>query len=171
MQDYRAAKIIGTSPRKVTYLQLLGVPVGAASLSIVYPALRDRYGFTGEGALTSPISQKWAAFAELLAKGFDQLPTGALTALVVALVLGVALTLAEPKLKWAPSPTAIGLGMLIPGYAVLPMVAGGLVQAIWARANPKTESVYSTPIASGFIAGEALLVLGFAILAVFGIRF
>jgi uncharacterized oligopeptide transporter (OPT) family protein len=171
MQDYRAAKIIGTSPRKITYLQLIGVPVGAAALSIVYPALRDRYGFTGDGALTSPISQKWAAFAELLSKGFDQLPTGALTALVVALVLGIALTLAEPKVKWAPSPTAIGLGMLIPGYAVLPMVAGGLVQAIWARANPKTETTYSTAIASGFIAGEALLVLGFAILAVFGVRF
>ena len=38
-----------------------------------YPALRAKYGF-GEGGLTSPISVKWAGFAELLSKGFAFLP-------------------------------------------------------------------------------------------------
>jgi uncharacterized oligopeptide transporter (OPT) family protein len=169
MQDYRAGKIIGSNWRSLTILQLVGVPIGAAALAIVYPALRDRYGF-GAGGLTSPISVKWAGFAELLAAGLHQLPPGCLAALILALGIGVLLTVLEPRSRWVPSPTAIGLGMLIPGFAVLPMVLGGVTQALWARAHARSESVYGMPLASGFIAGEALVVLAFAILAVFGVR-
>jgi len=171
MQCYRAGKIIGSNNRHLTFLQLLGVPVGAAAVAVVYPALRAKYGF-GEGGLTSPISVKWAGFAELLSKGFAFLPPGSMTALGVALVLGAVVTVLEPRwYRFLPSPTAVGLGMLIPGYAVVPMVAGGIAQAIWARASPDTEATYNMPLASGFIAGEALVVLVFSVLAVFGIRF
>ena len=45
------------------------------------------------------------------------------------------------------------------------MVAGGLFQWVWAKASPKTEEKYCLPLASGFIAGEALVVLVFAIQA------
>jgi uncharacterized oligopeptide transporter (OPT) family protein len=55
--------------------------------------------------------------------------------------------------------------MLIPGYAVLPMVAGGLAQWLWKRRWPTSESIYDMPIASGFIAGEALVVLVLSIAA------
>jgi len=41
---------------------------------------------------------------------------------------------------------------------------------VWAKGAPRSERTYSTPLASGFIAGEALLVLVFSILAVFGLR-
>jgi uncharacterized oligopeptide transporter (OPT) family protein len=114
---------------------------------------------------------KWAGFAELLAKGFSTLPPGCLEALAIALAAGVVITVLEPRWhRYLPSPTAVGLGMLIPGYAVVPMVAGGIAQAVWARRWPATEGTYNMPLASGFIAGEALLVLVFAILAVLGIR-
>jgi uncharacterized oligopeptide transporter (OPT) family protein len=144
--------------------------VGAAAVAMVYPALRSKYGF-GEGGLTSPISVKWAGFAELLSKGFAFLPQGSMTALVVALVIGTIITVLEPRWhRFLPSPTAVGMGMLIPGFAIVPMVAGGIVQAIWVRRSPRTEQVYSMPLASGFITGEALVVLVFSILAIFGVR-
>ena len=170
MQCYRAGKIIGSNNRHLTILQLLGIPVGAAAVAVVYPALRAKYGF-GEGGLTSPISVKWAGFAELLSKGFAFLPQGSMTALVVALVLGTVITVLEPRWhRFLPSPTAVGLGMLIPGYAVIPMVAGGVAEAIWVRVSPRTEATYSMPLASGFITGEALVVLVFSVLAIFGVR-
>ena len=53
MQCYRAGKIIGSNNRHLTILQLVGIPVGAAAVAVVYPALRSKYGF-GEGGLTSP---------------------------------------------------------------------------------------------------------------------
>jgi len=166
MQCYRSGKIIGSNNRNLMIAQLVGIPVGAAAVAVVYPALRQTYGFEGAQGLTSPVSVKWAGFAELLSRGFSTLPPGCLTALAVALVLGIALTLLEARWpKWIPSPTGIGLGMLIPGYAVIPMVIGGIIQALWARRSPKTEAVYNIPIASGFIAGDALVVLVLSIIA------
>ncbi|MGZ6124798.1 MAG: OPT/YSL family transporter, partial [Myxococcales bacterium] len=162
MQDYRAGKIVGSTNRNLTYLQLIGVPVGALAVAIAYPLVRAKYGVGGEGGLSSPISVKWAGFAELLSKGFGALPTSALQALVIALLIGVALTLLESNERigrFIPSPTAIGLGMLIPGFAIIPMVIGGIVQAVWHKVSPKTEEVYNTPLASGFITGEALVLL------------
>jgi uncharacterized oligopeptide transporter (OPT) family protein len=168
MQDYRAGKIVGSTNRNLTILQLIGVPVGALAVSIAYPAVRARYGVGGEGGLTSPISVKWAGFAELLSKGFGALPQSALVALVLAIVIGVILTLLEasPRFgRYVPSPTAIGLGMLIPGFAVFPMVVGGIVSDLWRRLSPRTEEVYNTPLASGFITGEALVLLFLALAA------
>jgi uncharacterized oligopeptide transporter (OPT) family protein len=162
MQDYRAGKIVGSTNRNLTILQLVGVPVGALAVAVAYPLVRAKYGVGGEGGLSSPISVKWAGFAELLAKGFGALPASALQALLVALVIGVALTLFEshPRLgRYVPSPSAVGLGMLIPGFAVVPMAIGGVLQEAWKRLSPRTEEVYETPLASGFITGEALVLL------------
>jgi uncharacterized oligopeptide transporter (OPT) family protein len=170
MQDYRAGKIVGSTNRNLTILQLVGVPVGALAVAIAYPLLRDRYGIGGEHGLASPISVKWAGFAELLSQGFGALPRSALVALVLAMVLGVVLTLLESSSRfgrWVPSPTAVGLGMLIPGTAVFAMMIGGTVQAIWRRASPRTEAIYDVPLASGFITGEALLLLVLAAVAWF----
>jgi uncharacterized oligopeptide transporter (OPT) family protein len=167
MQDYRAGKIVGSTNRNLTYLQLLGVPVGALAVAVSYPLLRNRYGIGGEGGLTSPISVKWAGFAELLGEGFAALPRSALAALVIAIFAGVLLTLLEETraARFVPSPTAIGLGMLIPGFAVFPMVVGGIAYALWKRLSPRTEEVYDVPLASGFITGEALVLLVLAVVS------
>jgi uncharacterized oligopeptide transporter (OPT) family protein len=113
---------------------------------------------------------KWAGFAELLSKGFGALPASALQALGIALILGVVMTVLEgkPKLaRWVPSPTAIGLGMLIPGFAVVPIAIGAVLQAVWQKVSRGTEEVYNIPLASGFITGEALVLLVLAAVAAF----
>ena len=166
MQDYKAGKIVGANYRHLTTVQLLAVPFGAAAVAVAYPALVAAHPFGAKGGLSSPASVRWAGFAELLNQGFDALPKGCFAALVVALVAGVVITVLEPKYhKFVPSPTGMGLGMLIPGYAVVPMVLGGIVQFAWQKMNAKNEETYNTPLASGFIAGEALVVLAFSVQA------
>ena len=159
MQDYKTGDMIGSNPRYLTYAQLLAVPVGAAAVSYVYPLLRDTYGIGGENGLQSPISQKWAGFATLLSKGLGALPHGALTALAVAVVLGIILTVLEATRfkKWTPSPTGLGIGMLVPASAIITMFLGGLAEVLWHRADVKSWERHLTPIASGFIAGEAIV--------------
>jgi uncharacterized oligopeptide transporter (OPT) family protein len=165
MQDYKAGKIVGSSNRNLTIVQLLAVPVGALAVALVYPALKAKYG-VGEQGLTSPISVKWAGFAELLNKGFAELPRGCFEAMLIAIVLGVIITCFEPKhRRFLPSPTGVGIGMLVPGLAVMPMVLGGLCQWLWSKTNAPQEAKFGLPLASGFIAGEALLVLVLAIIA------
>lgn len=159
MQDYKTGYIIGSTPRYLTYAQLLAVPVGAAAVSYVYPLLRDTYGLGGDNGLQSPISQKWAGFAKLLSEGFGALPHGAVAALAIAVVLGIVFTVLEATRfkKWTPSPTGVGIGMLVPGSAIVTMFLGGLVALMWEKSSPKSHEHHLTPLASGFIAGEAIV--------------
>jgi uncharacterized oligopeptide transporter (OPT) family protein len=159
MQVYRTGEMMGSKPRHLTVMQLLAVPVGAATVAIVYPLVRDTYGIGGETGLQSPISQKWAGFATLLSRGLSALPDGALPALVLAVVLGVLFTVSEGTRakKWTPSPTGIGIGMLVPGSAIVTMFLGALLAAAWQRRRSEGGERTSTALASGFIAGEAIV--------------
>jgi uncharacterized oligopeptide transporter (OPT) family protein len=170
IQDYKCADVIGTKPRVITLMQLLAVPIGAAAVSWMYPLLVDNYGIVDKvdaqgnlikaAELTSPISNKWAGFAQILKDGVSALPTSAMYALLIFSVLGIAFTVLESKpkfRKWIPSPTGIGIGILVPFNVVFTMFLGGLIGSIWERKHKKSADVYLIPLASGLIAGEALV--------------
>jgi len=159
MQDYKTGYMIGSTPRYLTYAQLLAVPVGAAAVSFVYPLLRDNYGIGGDNGLQSPISQRFVGFGIILSKGVSALPHGAVAALLVGTAIGVVLTLLEsgPMRKWVPSPAGLGIGMLVPGSAVCTMFLGGLIAELWRMANKRSQAQFVVPLSSGFIAGEALI--------------
>jgi uncharacterized oligopeptide transporter (OPT) family protein len=171
MQAYKTGDMIGATPRCVTYAQLLAIPVGALAVSYAYPLLRDTYGIGGENGLQSPISQKWAGFAKLLSAGLGALPPGALEALVVGVALGVLFTVLESSRfkKWTPSATGLGIGMLVPANAVITMFLGALAATAWGKLARQSAERYLVPVASGFIAGEALVAVVVPILVALGI--
>ncbi len=171
MQDYRAGEMIGSSPRALTYMQLLATPVGAAAVSWMYPLLRNAYGIVGpQAGLSSPISRKWAGFAEILSQGFSALPRGALTALVIGTILGIVFTVLESKdIEWVPSPTACGIGMVVPASVIIVMFAGSIVERVWAAVNGTSRDRFMVPLASGLIAGEAVVAVVVPILVVAGV--
>ena len=170
MQDYKAGYIIGSSPRYLTYAQLIAVPIGAAAVSFMYPLLKATYGIGGENGLSSPISQKWASFAELLSKGLSALPRGAVTAMIIFTLVGILLTVMEEKWKeWTPSPTGIGIGMLVPGVYIVTMFLGGILETLWRKADPVGAGQHVTPLASGLIAGEAIVAVIVPLLILAGI--
>jgi uncharacterized oligopeptide transporter (OPT) family protein len=171
MQDYKAGDMIGSSPRNLTWMQLLATPIGAAAVAWMYPILREHYGI-GEKGLSSPISRKWAGFAEILSRGLEALPPGALYALVIGALVGVILALLEGQLKnktLIPSPTGLGIGMLVPASVIVTMFLGGVIGKIWSKASPRTADFYLIPVASGLIAGEALVAVIVPVLLVLGV--
>lgn len=167
MQDYKCGEVIGTKPRNLTIMQLIAVPIGAACVSLIYPQLVNTWGITGDDAkLTSPISNKWSGFAQILEDGVSALPTSALYALIIFSVLGVVFTVLESKpkyKKWVPSPTGVGIGILVPFSVVFTMFLGGVLGWIWEKKDKKSADVYMVPLGSGFIAGEALVAVVLAI--------
>jgi len=171
MQDYKAGHMIGSSPKNLTIMQLLATPIGAAAVSWMYPLLRDTYGIVGEHAgLTSPISRKWAGFAEILSRGLSALPPGAIAALVVGSILGIILAVLEYRnVKWIPSPTGIGIAMIVPASVIFVMFLGGVVDRLWLRRDRQANELYMVPLASGFIAGEAIIAVVIPLLVVLGI--
>jgi uncharacterized oligopeptide transporter (OPT) family protein len=173
MQDYKAGDMIGSTPRLLAYAQLLAVPVGAAAVSWTYPMLVKQYGIVGENAqLTSPISAKWAGFAEILRGGFDAMPKNAGWALLVFSILGVFMTVLEDNKKirtFVPSPTSIGIGMLVPFSVVSTMFLGGVWGYVWEKLDKKTYDIYGVPLASGLIAGEAIVAVVIPLLVAIGL--
>jgi uncharacterized oligopeptide transporter (OPT) family protein len=169
MQDYKAGDIIGSTPRYLTYSQLLAAPVGAAAVAYIYPLLKKTYGIGGEG-LTSPISQRVAGFAEFLTQGGAAMGKHAFQFAVLFGILGIVIAVLEGRWpKFLPSPTGIGIGMMVPGAVVFTMFIGGLVQVFWGKLHRASADRLSIPLASGLIAGEAIVAVIIPLLIALGI--
>jgi uncharacterized oligopeptide transporter (OPT) family protein len=178
MQDFRAGQMINSTPRILTYMQLIAVPVGALALAFMYPLLRDTYGIIGEHAqLLSPTSQRWVGFAKVVTREFSG--AGPISAAAAAqlswmkssfgigALVGIVITILEQKKEWLsfiPSPTGMGIAMLIPFNAVTVIFLGAAADRVWSKLSPESHDRYSIPLASGLIAGEALVAVVIPIL-------
>jgi uncharacterized oligopeptide transporter (OPT) family protein len=180
MQDFRAGQMINSTPRIMTCMQLLAVPFGA--LALMYALLRDTYGIIGEHAqLLRPTSQRWVGFAMVTQELSDAASLTAEAAarlswmklsFVGGAVVGVVLTLLEMRKSWRvliPSPTGMGIAMLIPFSAVTMIFVGAAADSVWAKAAPDNHRRYSIPVASGLIAGEALVAVIIPLLVTAGL--
>lgn len=161
IQDYRTGKIIGSTPRILTYVQLAAVPIGAAAVAVMYPLLVNKYGLGGDG-LTAPTAIKIKNMAVLLSQGASALPRYALQATIAAAGVGILVAVVREKLDeawtgWIPSIAGFGFALILPGELNIPIAIGGIAGWIWRKRSPQTYSDYAITIASGLIAGEALL--------------
>jgi uncharacterized oligopeptide transporter (OPT) family protein len=116
----------------------------------------------------APAVAQWKAVAELFTRGLQHLPQGSLTAAAVAACVGVLLSLGErllpPQLRsFVPSAASIGLAFVLPAYYALSVCLGALLAAGYARFDPRQAGRFATTLASGVIAGESLVGVGFAV--------
>jgi uncharacterized oligopeptide transporter (OPT) family protein len=49
--------------------------------------------------------------------------------------------------------------MMVPGNVVFTMVLGGVLMSLWNRADKKSADRLAMPLASGLIAGEAIMAI------------
>jgi uncharacterized oligopeptide transporter (OPT) family protein len=157
IQDYKTGKIVGSTPRVLTWVQLGAVPIGAAAVAIMYPVLVKAYGLGDR--LAAPTGLKIANMAVLLSKGLGALPEGALSWTIIAAIGGVVMgVLGNTRLaKFLPSAAAFGFALILPGTLNLPMGLGGVLAYVWYRKSPQSYEKFGITVASGLIAGEALL--------------
>ena len=162
--DLKIGYWLGTTPRKQEVWKFLGTFVAAATVAGVMIILNKSYGFVGEGALVAPQANAMAAVIQPLMTG-GQTPwmlyfCGAALALVLT-------SIGVPALAFA-------LGMFIPMELNAPLVVGGLV-AWFVSGRSKDEGLNKarfdrgTLIASGFIAGGALMGVVSAVLKFVGV--
>jgi len=140
--DLKIGYWIGSSPYKQQTWKFLGTLVSAATVGGVMIVLNKTYGFVGDNALVAPQANAMAAVIEPLMSGqgapWMLYLAGAVLALILAL-LGV------PVLPFA-------LGMFIPLSLNTPLLVGGAIS--WLTRSHQEKG---TLIASGFIAGGALM--------------
>ncbi len=161
--DLKIGYWLGSSPYKQESWKFLGVFVSAATVGWVILLLNKTYGFTGPDALVAPQANAMAAVIQPL-MAHQPAPwmlyiAGALMALVLTM-------LNVPALAFA-------LGMYIPLELNTPLLVGGLI-AHYVSTRSKDEKINTarrergTLIASGFIAGGALMGVVSALLRYFG---
>ena len=150
--DLKIGYWIGTTPVKQEKWKFLGTVVSAATVAGVMMILNDTYGFVGENALVAPQANAMAAVIKPLMEG------GATPWMLYFAGAALALTL---TMIGVPA-LAFALGMFIPLDLNTPLLIGGLV-SWYVATRSKDEKVNKmrrergTLIASGFIAGGALM--------------
>ena len=150
--DLKVGYWIGTTPKKQETWKFLGTLVAAATVGSVMIVLNKTYGFTGENALVAPQANAMAAVIEPMMNG------GGAPWILYGIGAAIAIILTLCKLPALP----FALGMFIPIDLNLPLLVGGAIAwFVNTRSKDKeindARSEKGTLIASGFIAGGALM--------------
>ena len=157
--DLKIGYWIGSTPAKQETWKFLGTLVAAATVGGVMMILNKTYGFTGDNALVAPQANAMAAVIEPMMNG------GGAPWLLYGIGALLALVLTAVKVPALP----FALGMFIPIDLNLPMLVGGAISwYVGSRSKDKAlndaRQEKGTLIASGFIAGGALMGVVSAIL-------
>ncbi|MCQ2131634.1 MAG: oligopeptide transporter, OPT family [Bacteroidales bacterium] len=162
--DLKIGYWIGTTPAKQETWKFLGTLVAAATVGGVMLVLNKTYGFTGENALVAPQANAMAAVIQPMMNGGNApwllYGIGAILAIILTVLKVPAL--------------AFCLGMFIPIDLNLPLLVGGAI-AWYVSTRSKDKELNDkrlnkgTLIASGFIAGGALMGVVSAVLKFAGI--
>lgn len=164
--DLKIGYWLGSSPYKQQTWKFMGTLVSAATVGGVIMILNETYGFTGENALVAPQANAMAAVIEPMMSGkaapWMLYAAGAFLSLILTMI-GV------PALAFA-------LGMFIPVELNTPLLVGGIVAwYVTSRSQDvrlnQARKERGTLIASGFIAGGALMGVVSAMLKFGGINF
>ena len=157
--DLKIGYWIGTTPAKQETWKFVGTLVAAVTVAGVMLVLNKTYGFVGDNALVAPQANAMAAVIQPMMNG------GSAPWLLygIGAVIAILLTIFKvPALAFC-------LGMFIPIDLNLPLLVGGAIAwFVSSRSNDKelntARSEKGTLIASGFIAGGALMGVVSAIL-------
>ncbi|MBQ8060583.1 MAG: oligopeptide transporter, OPT family [Bacteroidales bacterium] len=162
--DLKIGYWIGSTPKKQETWKFVGVAVAAATVCGVMLVLNKTYGFVGDQALVAPQANAMAAVIQPMMNG-----GGAPWLLYgIGAVIAILLTVFKvPALAFA-------LGMFIPIDLNLPLLIGGAI-SWYVSTRTKDKKVNDarmnkgTLIASGFIAGGALMGVVSALLKFFNV--
>lgn len=163
--DLKIGYWLGSTPKKQETYKFLGTLVSAATVAAVIMILNKTYGFTS-GQLAAPQANAMAAVIEPLMSG-----AGAPWLLYgIGAAIAIVLTLCNV------SALAFALGMFIPLELNLPLLVGGIIN--WYVNSRSKDTALNelrnergTLIASGFIAGGALMGVVSAAMKFGGISF
>ncbi len=162
--DLKIGYWIGSTPKKQEGWKFVGVAVAAATVCGVMLVLNKTYGFVGDQALVAPQANAMAAVIQPMMNG------GGAPWLLYGIGAAIAILLTIFKVP----ALAFALGMFIPIDLNLPLLVGGAI-SWYVSTRTKDKKVNDarqnkgTLIASGFIAGGALMGVVSALLKFFNV--
>jgi len=158
MQDLKVGHILGGTPRAMQMAVIVGVISAALVMGLTLQMLHTAYfdtGGIGGTELPAPQAGLMAALSEGIVGGEMAWPL-----VIMGILFGIGLVIIG-----APAIMLIAVGMYLPFYVTAGIFCGGVIKSIVdkivSRRKVDKEKVENTGIllASGFIAGEAILAI------------
>jgi putative OPT family oligopeptide transporter len=163
-QDLKTGQLVGATPRRQQWMEVLGVVIPAFVFAPVLTLLHNSYGI-GEG-LRAPQASMFAS----LAQGFfgdGGLPWNYIQ---IGAGIGVGIIVADKILESVNSPfrthiMPVAVGIYLPLSLSIPIMIGGLIYFAVNRAKESHSDASDTGVlyGSGLIAGEALMGIAIAV--------
>ena len=171
--SFWVAQRVGGKFKTLILAQLIVIPVGALITPIIFDILQKTYGIgLNPGQLSAPTGLKIATLAIVMEQGLSYLPRGALTASIIGIIIGIVFELLlsvqkkdkdgneSSKFWMIPIPAALGFALILPPSLNIATAIGSVISAVWRKFQADKNGsydLYAAPIASGLIAGEAMV--------------
>lgn len=161
LTDLKSGYLLGANPRKQFIAQFSGIFIGTAVTVLAFQILVPNASVLGTDQFPAPAAQTWKGVAEAMASGLSTMHPVKIWSMVVGGLIGLLLPILSrlfPKQqKWIPSAAGIGLAWVFQWFYGLLFFAGALIGYGWGKRNPKQSEEFLFPVASGIVAGGALM--------------
>ena len=160
LTDLKSGYLLGANPRKQFLAQFAGIFIGTVMSVLAFRVMVHDPSVLGN-KFAAPAAQAWRAVALALSKGLESLEPIKIWSIAIGGALGIILPLLSkifPKHeKYIPSAGAFGLAWTFQWYYSLLFFVGSLISWGYSKMSPKNSEEFTFPVASGIIAGGALM--------------
>jgi uncharacterized oligopeptide transporter (OPT) family protein len=161
LTDLKSGYLLGAHPRKQFIAQFSGIFIGTVVSVFAFAVLVPKASVLGTDQFPAPAAQTWAAVARALSKGLEALEPVKIWSIVVGGVVGLVLSILPmifPKQqKYLPSASGFGLAWIFQWYYGVLFFMGAVIAYVFQKKSPSAAEEFTFPIASGVMAGGALM--------------
>jgi OPT family oligopeptide transporter len=161
LTDLKSGYLLGAHPRKQFIAQFAGIFIGTLVTVVCFSVLVPNASALGSDQFPAPAAQTWRAVAVAMADGLAALHAVKVWSIVIGGLIGILLPLAAellPRYKnYIPSAAGIGLAWTFHWFYSMLFFLGAVIAWYWQRRNADQSEEYLFPVASGVIAGGALM--------------
>jgi OPT family oligopeptide transporter len=159
--DLKSGYLLGAHPRKQFIAQFAGIFMGTLVTVSAFRVLVPDASVLGTDQFPAPAAQTWKGVAEAMALGLSHLHPVKVWSIVLGGLLGIILPLLsmtfKKQAKWIPSAAGFGLAWIFQWFYGFLFLLGAIAALIWKKRNEPQAEEFIFPVASGVIAGGALM--------------
>ncbi len=161
LTDLKSGYLLGANPRKQFIAQFAGIFIGTLVTVAAFRMLVPNASVLGTDQFPAPAAQTWKGVAEAMAQGLSTMHPVKIWSIVIGGLLGLILPILSrlfpKKQNWIPSAAGVGLAWVFQWFYGLLFFLGALIGYGWQKRNAKQCEEYMFPVASGIVAGGALM--------------
>jgi len=161
LTDLKSGYLLGASPRKQFIAQFAGIFIGTLVTVLAFRILVPNAAVLGTDQFPAPAAQTWKGVAEAMALGLSNMHPVKVWSIIIGGLVGLLLPILSrmfPRYnKWIPSPAGIGLAWVFQWFYGFLFFVGALIGYGWDKRNHKQCEEFLFPVASGVVAGGALM--------------